>query len=124
MFKNIIFDLGGVILDLAVSDTLMGFSKLSGLDPQTVTHLFKNSAGFLAYEKGEIDDVEFRAFVRELYKIDASDRQLDECWNAMLLSIPTRKLDLLMALKEKYQTFLLSNTNTIHLDFIKKCFPG
>jgi glucose-1-phosphatase len=120
MLKNIIFDLGGVILGLAVPRTIAGFSGLSGLPPATVTDLFRNSPGFLAFEKGEITENEFRDFVRDLYKINSTDAELDECWNAMLLTIPYEKLELLTALKSKYNTFLLSNTNTIHLDFINE----
>jgi glucose-1-phosphatase len=120
MIKNIIFDLGGVILDLAVPKTLIGFAKLSGLPPERVIELFRSSAGFLDFERGEIGEKQFRDFVRETYNIKATDDMLDECWNAMLLTIPHEKLELLAILKNKYQTFLLSNTNTIHLDFINR----
>ncbi len=61
-----------------------------------------------------------RDFVRRLYAIEASDEELDRCWNAMLLGIPVQKLDLLLQLKEKYSVYLLSNTNTIHLDYIEQ----
>jgi glucose-1-phosphatase len=125
MIKNLIFDLGGVILDLAVPETLAGFSRLSGLSPQEVTDRFRSSSGFLAFERGEMPEREFRDFVRHLYAIDVSDETLDECWNAMLVRIPYEKLELLKHLKTSYQTFLLSNTNTIHLDFInQKVIPG
>jgi HAD superfamily hydrolase (TIGR01549 family) len=125
MVKNLIFDLGGVILDLAVPQTLIGFSKLSGLSAEEVTDLFRSSEGFLDFEKGAIGEAEFRDFVRNLYHIKASDEQLDECWNAMLLTIPYEKLELLRKLKSSHRTFLLSNTNTIHLDFInQKVLPG
>jgi glucose-1-phosphatase len=125
MIKNLIFDLGGVILDLAVPKTLAGFSRLSGLSPEEVTDRFRSSAGFLAFERGEMTENEFRNFVRDLYAIDVPDETLDECWNAMLLSIPQEKLALLKQLKTSHQTFLLSNTNTIHLDFINQTvIPG
>jgi glucose-1-phosphatase len=118
MFRNIIFDLGGVILDLSVPATIVAFSKASGLDPETVKKLFVSSEGFLAYERGEIDDLEFRSFVRSLFKVNLSDAELDACWNAMLLTIDERKVELLLQLKKNYNTFLLSNTNTIHVDYI------
>ena len=50
--------------------------------------------------------------------MDASDDQLDACWNAMLLGFPQKKLDLLETLKGKYNVYLLSNTNNIHLQYI------
>jgi putative hydrolase of the HAD superfamily len=48
--------------------------------------------------------------------VKASDAELDGCWNAMLLDIPVEKIKLLQDLKTKYKTFLLSNTNSIHLE--------
>ncbi len=116
--KNLIFDLGGVILDLSVDDTLRSFSTLSGIEKSKVAQLFASSREFASYEKGEISDDVFRDFVRDLYKIDASDEELDSCWNAMLLGFPLKKLQLLETLKTKYTVYLLSNTNNIHLDFI------
>jgi len=123
--KNLIFDLGGVILDLSVPDTLRSFAQVSGIDLDKVKQLFSEGEGFLQYEKGEIGDDEFRDFVRKLYGINTSDEELDRCWNAMLLGIPTQKLDLLLQLKEKYSVYLLSNTNTIHLNYIERnLLPG
>jgi putative hydrolase of the HAD superfamily len=116
--KNLIFDLGGVILDLSVDDTLQGFSNLSGIKKDTVKEIFVSSPEFEQYEKGDFGDAEFRDFVRKVYKIQASDPEIDTCWNAMLLGLPLIKLQLLQKLKEKYQVYLLSNTNNIHLQHI------
>lgn len=118
--KNLIFDLGGVILDLSVPDTIHSFAAVSGIELPRVQELFVASEGFLQYEKGQLTDEAFRDFVRKLYSIDATDEALDKCWNAMLLGIPVAKLDLLLKLKEQYAVYLLSNTNTIHLDYIEQ----
>lgn len=123
--KNLIFDLGGVILDLSVPATLDGFCRLSGLDRGQVEDLFYANAGFLKYEKGLISDAEFREFVREIYGVKATDAQLDACWNAMLVGIPLVKLQLLTRLMQRYRVFLLSNTNNIHLQYINHVMlPG
>jgi putative hydrolase of the HAD superfamily len=116
--KNLIFDLGGVILDLSVKDTLESFSTLSGLSLQKAKELFVSSPEFELYEKGAIDDKEFRQFVRKLYNVSVSDDALDKCWNAMLMGLPKSKLDLLLELKKQYNVYLLSNTNNIHLTYI------
>ncbi|MBT1687261.1 HAD family hydrolase [Dawidia soli] len=116
--KNLIFDLGGVILDLSVEHTLQAFANISGLDKSEVTKRFVTSEGFVAYEKGLIDDVGFRAFVRDTYPVQADDAALDAAWNAMLRGLPLNKLQLLLRLKEQYQSVLLSNTNNIHLEYI------
>ncbi|WP_133259763.1 HAD family hydrolase [Pseudochryseolinea flava] len=118
--KNLIFDLGGVILDLSVDTTLQAVAKLSGLDKNEVVHHFVNAQGFMQFEKGLIDEHAFRDFVRETYNVTATDAQIDHAWNAMLLGLPIAKLHLLTRLMSTHQTFLLSNTNTIHLRFINE----
>ena len=116
--KTLIFDLGGVILDLSVNQTLEAFSTLSGFEKERVQQIFQQSPGFELYERGAISDAEFRDFIRESYFPGASDQDIDKCWNAMLLSVPTEKLELLEQLKKSYHVILLSNTNTIHLAHI------
>lgn len=116
--KNIIFDLGGVILDLSVDHTLQSFSDLSGLKKNEVEKIFHSTREFLLYEKGAITDAEFRDVVRQVYKINAPDSALDNSWNAMLRGMPPDKLALLDKLKTKYNVLLLSNTNNIHLTYI------
>jgi len=118
--KNLIFDLGGVILDLSVDQTLQAFSALCGLDKQKVTELYYASKGFEIYEMGMMNDEDFRSFVREVYAVSCSDQELDACWLAMLRGIPVNKLELLERLKNSYRVFLLSNTNNIHLEHINK----
>jgi glucose-1-phosphatase len=118
--KNIIFDLGGVILDLSINNTLTSFANLSRIPPKEIERIFITAPEFEHYEKGLIDDAAFRDFVRKAYKMQASDTEIDSCWNAMLLDIPPEKLELLKQLKKRYTTFLLSNTNGIHLHYINQ----
>jgi epoxide hydrolase-like predicted phosphatase len=114
--KNIIFDLGGVILNLSVDSTLRKFAEHSNLPVDKVIEIYHSRPEFLAYEKGEISNDEFRTALREIFSITTLDTQIDECWNAMLGDIPKERIDLLRELKSKYKTYLLSNTNAIHLD--------
>jgi FMN phosphatase YigB (HAD superfamily) len=123
--KNLIFDLGGVILDLSVAHTLKSFSELSGISQQEVHKIFTTSPGFNEYEKGAMGDPAFRDYIRDIYKVNASDEAIDNCWNAMLRGIPIIKLKLLQQLKEQYTVLLLSNTNEIHLSYINNVMlPG
>ena len=123
--KNLIFDLGGVILDLSVPHTLEAFSQLSGIPTEQVRQIFVGSREFEDYEKGMISDQQFRDFIRRVYLLtNATDSSIDDCWNAMLRGIPDVKLELLETLKKNYNVFLLSNTNGIHLDFINTVILG
>jgi putative hydrolase of the HAD superfamily len=122
--KTLIFDLGGVILDLSVDHTLQAFSKLFNVHKDEVTAIYHKGGGFELYEKGELTDQQFRAFVRETFG-HVTDNEIDGCWNAMLLGIPATKLQLLKKLMDSYQVILLSNTNNIHLQYINQMImPG
>jgi putative hydrolase of the HAD superfamily len=118
--KNIIFDLGGVILNLSVDSTLRQISQLSGHPVEKVMELYHARPEFLQYERGEITNDEFRKSLRDIFGITTLDTEVDKCWNAMLGDIPKERIELLRELKSNYKTYLLSNTNAIHLD----CFSG
>ncbi len=113
--KNIIFDLGGVIINLSVERTHQAFASLSGLPLQEVKDRVHQSAFFHEYEKGLIGDAEFRNHLRVSLQVKVDDTQLDNAWNAMLLDIPIERIRLLERLKGPFNLYLLSNTNNIHL---------
>lgn len=115
--KNLIFDLGGVIipLDLSlVNQTLSSFyPHTQPLNAQLAT---LNSQLFIEYEVGKISSAEFRRGFRELADLPAlTDAQIDEAWNSLLLPIPAERIHFLQDLAKKHRLFLLSNTNEIHL---------
>lgn len=116
--KNLIFDLGGVILDLSVDATLESFSKLARMSKQQVIRIFHESPGFNEYEKGRMDNMAFREYLKKVYTLNAVDHEIDTSWNEMLRGIPVSKLELLKRLKKEYRVYLLSNTNDIHLSYI------
>lgn len=117
MIKHIIFDLGGVILNINFQKAAESFKEL-GLDDfaglyskATQTKLFDR------LEKGLINPNEFHAEMRELSGINMSDEQIDKAWNSLILDFPPARLQLLNDLRENYRLILLSNTNIIHADF-------
>jgi HAD superfamily hydrolase (TIGR01509 family) len=112
--KNIIFDLGGVILDIDVKKTLLAFSDL-GL--KNIHEYFGHgfAASFFSdHEAGRISDEVFLNEIKKLFPGDLNDEALIEAWNALLLYFPPERIALLRALRKKYRLFLFSNTNAIH----------
>jgi putative hydrolase of the HAD superfamily len=87
---------------------------------EKIKQIFLTSQEFEQFERGELTDSEFRDFIRRIYKVDATDETIDNCWSAMLKDLPKKKLDLLSELKNRYATFLLSNTNGIHLSYFNE----
>ena len=118
--KNLIFDLGGVIINLDVTQTHQAFATLAGCTVEEVRSKISTLAFFNEYEKGLLDDNEFRARLRASLNTTVTDAQLDTAWNAMLLDIPKEKYQLLLKLKSSYRVFLLSNTNNIHLQSVNQ----
>ena len=67
------------------------------------------------FEKGLISDSHFRGKICECLDIQSDNETIDDAWNAMLLDIPPTRIDLLKSLATQYRTFILSNTNSIHM---------
>lgn len=118
--KNIIFDLGGVIINLDPARTRTAFTQL-GLKNFDALYSFAQQSGtFDLFDKGLLTNADFRNEMRKHINNDVTDTQIDTAWNAMLLDVPAEKIELLKYLKSRYRTFLLSNTNRIHVD----CFSA
>jgi putative hydrolase of the HAD superfamily len=118
--KNLIFDLGGVIIDLSLTRTVDAFSALSGVLPDDIRNAYRTNPEFFAYERGEISDTEFRTAVQRILSFETTVYEFDQAWNAMLVDLPVSKLKLLQELKDQYTVTLLSNTNHIHIDFVNR----
>lgn len=121
-YKSIIFDLGGVIINLDESRTISAFATISKLPHSSVKNSILQSKDYKKFEKGLIDDELFRAAIRKEFQIEASDKQIDDCMNAMLLDIPVERIELLKSLRSSFRLFLLSNTNNIHLNKFNSIF--
>ena|ERR1051326_6961410 len=118
--KNIIFDLGGVILNINYSLCEKEFSKFGVHDFKNIYSQKDQLDLFDDFEIGKISAREFRERLKKLIPQKISDRQFDDAWNAMLLDLPKERIKLLEQLKTKYRTFLLSNTNEIHIKCISE----
>jgi glucose-1-phosphatase len=112
--KNVIFDLGAVIIDIDPELTFQAFAALTGKDLKEIHKEFIELKIFTNYELGEHNDQQFRDLVRKFFSPDLTDDQIDNAWNAMLLDIPAGRIKLIKKLVGNYRVFLLSNTNAIH----------
>ena len=116
--KNLIIDFGGVIINLTRNRCVEAFESFGVPD---VRDCILNSKDlFMQIEMGTITSAEFRDGIRHLTQQRLTDEQIDAAWIAMLDDIPAYKLDLLMDLRSRYNTMLLSNTNEIHWQWAEK----
>ncbi len=121
-FKNILFDLGGVILDINLQSTLKKFYDL-GFPALLMQYPFSmNTDLFFKYETGKMKVDQFRDEIRKVSGVDVSDEVFDEAWNSMLVRIPVERTELLMALAKRYALYMLSNTSDLHAPVFEKMF--
>ena len=118
--KNIIFDLGGVIINLDIPKTISEFNKLSNQPFESIYNQLQQTPVFDLFDKGQITEKDFFVELKKALQNDVTDEELLFAWNAMLLDFPKHRLELLSKLKPNYRLFLLSNTNESHvLEFEK-----
>ena len=113
-FRNIIFDLGGVILEIDPQLSLKAFVDLGFNNFEEIFNKFVSDNLFYEFEKGQMSEKNFRDHIRSFTTDKLTDKEIDSAWNAMILGFPSERIDLLKKLNKTHRTFLLSNTNSIH----------
>jgi putative hydrolase of the HAD superfamily len=114
--KHIIFDLGGVILNINYQLTYNAFAELGVKDFTSLYNQFTLSNLFGDLETGKIGKEDFLAAMQQHTAEGTTDQQITDAWNAMLLDFPLRRLQILQQLRQHYGLYLLSNTNAIHME--------
>ncbi|MEX0966207.1 MAG: HAD family phosphatase [Bacteroidia bacterium] len=114
MIKNLILDLGGVILDIDYQRTEEAFIALGITDFEEIYSQMRQSPIFDRLDTGKIDADEFLDSLAGHCKKPVSREQVRDAWNRMLIGLPAENLELLRELKPHFRLFLFSNTNAIH----------
>ena len=119
--KNIIFDYGNVIFTIDFQRTQQAFIDLGITNIEDFFAHKGHDPLFDDFEKGDISADDFRNGIRrKANKPELGNQQIDEAWNTIFVGVPEGNHELLLRIKEKYNTFLLSNTNETHF----KCFSN
>ncbi len=114
--KNIIFDLGGVILDIDETIVYKELEKL-GISTAELAHSKEFIDLMSKFDTGIYTAPTFRKKAKALLGIEKmTDKRFDAIWNAMLLDIPHERIEAIEKVKKHYKIFLMSNTNVIHYD--------
>lgn len=120
--RNIIFDLGGVLLNIDYKKTAKAFEDLGITEFDKHFSQVNASPLFEDLELGKINPSMFFDGIRQLTELSLSDHQITTAWNAMLLDFPIENFKLLQSLKSTYRLFLYSNTNIIHYNAFQQIF--
>lgn len=113
--EAVIFDLGGVLLNIDYNLTRKAFQQLGIADFENLYSQANADELFSRLEKGLIKEEDFYYELRDGTGLPLTDIEIRHAWNAMLLDFRETSLDFLEKLKNNYSLFLLSNTNEIHL---------
>ncbi|MBR1513691.1 MAG: HAD family phosphatase [Bacteroidales bacterium] len=114
--KNIIFDLGGVILDIDETIVYRELEKL-GINVSELAHSKEFGNLMSKFDTGIYTAPTFRKRMKALIGQEKmTDQKFDAIWNAMLLDIPRERIEAMEKVKKHYKIFLMSNTNVIHYD--------
>ena len=116
---TIIFDLGGVVLDIDYHLTQKAFEDLGLTNFQDHFTQAAQSGIFDDYEIGAISSAHFINKVLEFMPEGTNPNKVVHAWNAMIKEIPAENLTLLKQLREKYQVIALSNTNELHIEYFE-----
>jgi glucose-1-phosphatase len=120
--KAIIFDLGGVLLDIDYDKTKEAFTNLGIQDFDKMYSQADANPLFQKLETGKIKPEEFCQEMMEYVPGVSCEADVVEAWNAMLLHFRKESIEELKRLKKKYKVFLLSNTNYIHFQSFNKTY--
>lgn len=114
--KNLMFDLGGVIMDIKRQNAVEALKKIGMEKAGEFLGEYGQKGVFLQLEKGLVTAEEFRKEIRKDINSQVSDEQIDDAFIKFLVGIPVHRLKQLEELKQSYDIYLLSNTNKIMWD--------
>ncbi len=122
--KNIIFDLGGVIIDLRRENAVAALEALGIADAACLLGLYRQEGPFLKLETGEMTAASFFDTLRERCRPGTTDEDIERAFNAFLAGLPAERLKMLRDLRSHgFRIFALSNTNAVMYDsWIRKAF--
>jgi putative hydrolase of the HAD superfamily len=118
--NTVIFDLGGVILNLDYNITIQAFKNLGILNVETLFSQKEQIEIFNQLETGSISESDFRNKIRSFSPQNITDQEIDYAWNQMLLDLPIERHRLIQKVSRDKRIFLLSNTNSIHMKWFKE----
>ena len=120
--KNIIFDFGGVFLEINYHLSRKAFEQLGVADFDEMYSQANADRLFQNLETGHISPEEFYVQFNRTTRLELPDAEIDKAWNAMLLHYRVSSVDFLETLKPRYKLYLFSNTNYIHMKAFRELF--
>ena len=122
--KNIIFDLGEVLVGIDEQRCMAAFDRLGAHRISDYVRHHRTEDMFMDVEIGRSTQEQFCDEIRRVAGISATDSDIVDAWNQLLTDIPNSKKQKILQLHEHHRVFLLSNTIDLHWQYCKeKLFP-
>ena len=122
MIEVLLFDLGGVVIDIDFERTFRKWSIHSGVPFETIQSGFSHDQVYEQHERGEIGSIEFHQHISEGIGMELSFEQFEEGWNETLVAPFPQTIGLLHKLKNRIPLYMLSNSNPMHKQHWEKNF--
>ena len=125
-FRNIsalLFDLGGVLIDIDFERALLSWSKQSHLPTAELRSRFAMDEAYEQHERGQLPASDYFAHLRHTLELDASDSDIERGWNAIFVGEITATINYVARVQTQLPCFLFSNTNPTHQAFWSSNFP-
>lgn len=123
-YKNLIFDLGGVILNIDFDLTVKAFENIGIKNIKNIYEGMKQSDIFDNLEKGLLSKNDFINSIIDFSGMKLSESDVLRAFNALLLDFPKERVETIANLKSTHRIFLLSNTNAIHYEEYNRDFEN
>jgi HAD superfamily hydrolase (TIGR01509 family) len=121
--RAVLFDLGGVLLDVKLHRSLDAWSRHSRLSREELQAAYRVDDPYQRYETGALEPEGYFAHLREVLALDCDAAAVREGFNAMLAAEIDETVKLLDAIRERVPCYVISNTNAVHVAEIERAFP-
>ena len=121
--KNVIFDLGNVVVDIDLNITIKRFMEFGFKEKGNFLSRYKQSGIFCDFEHGQISVDKFIDGLKELMNPDVSKKEIIDAWNEIILDYTEERIQTILKLKKTHKVYLLSNTNSLHIDICQNRVP-
>ena len=110
------------MLDIDLKKSISAFEKLGIENFEEMFSQFRADELFGKLETGMLNEHKFYSAIKKRTRVNITEKEITNAWNALILDFRTESLDFLEKLAAKYCLYLLSNTNSIHLKYVQQLF--